>query len=434
MATEVLRPNADVVAGWTELPAGAANVTLDDAVLAPTDAAASGDGGSIATSTAGAECEVHVGTFTLGTDVVSAVRLKMYCTTGAKRGIDWRLLHGTTELAAGTRVGANQSGQWYTVTYTGTLTQAQIDDLRAEFVCVSTAGGGGAGSVTVYAAYIEVDHAGAPQEVGITPVTESDSAVALSFTKPIHKALTAATESDQAQALAFVKPIHKALIPVTETDVAVPLSTSGPQSVGITPVTETDQAQPLTVTKRVALTPVTESDQVQALTVTKPIRVTLAPVVEQDVATALTWAKPIRKTLTAASEADNALALSWVKPIRVGLSPVAEVDEARPLVVTKPIYRALTPAGTSDQAVALGVSKARALVAVGETDSAQSLSWVKPIRVALVPATETDSAVALVREAGWPLGSDAEGAIHNSSAKGGVSSGEVESGLTGSGD
>jgi hypothetical protein len=167
VATETLRPNADVLAGWTESPAGAANAVLDDSVTDPTNAETSGDGGNINSSTAAAECEVHVGTFTLGTDEVSAVRLKVFAKAGTKRGIDWRLLHGTTQLAAGTRITSTTSA-WYTATYTGSLTQAQIDDLRCEVVCVSTAGGGGATAAFVYAAYIEVDHAVATDPVSAT--------------------------------------------------------------------------------------------------------------------------------------------------------------------------------------------------------------------------------------------------------------------------
>lgn len=164
MATTVLRPDADVTAGWTESSGTTAWNLLDDAVTDPTDAQASGDGGSISTSTAGAECEVHVASFTLGTDEVSAARLKTYLVTGAKRQIEIRLLTGTTQLGTTLSTGASAAEGWYTLTYTGALTQAQIDDLRAEFICRSTAGGGGAGSCTVYAAYVEVDHAAATVE------------------------------------------------------------------------------------------------------------------------------------------------------------------------------------------------------------------------------------------------------------------------------
>lgn len=160
MATEILRPNADVVNAWSKSSGTTSWGALDDAVTDPTDASTSGDGVRIFSSTAGQESEVAVATFTLGTDTVSAVRAKVFAGGGAKRGIDIRLLHGATQLGNTLSLGASAADAWYTITYTGSLTQAQIDDLRIEFVCVSTAGGGGASAADVFAAYVEVDHAG----------------------------------------------------------------------------------------------------------------------------------------------------------------------------------------------------------------------------------------------------------------------------------
>lgn len=169
MAVEVLRPNADVVGDWTksDILVLTAWEHIDDAVLDPANARTNGDGDHLTSSTAGQETEVGVGTFALPSgNTVSAARLKAFCAGGTKRGIDVRLLTGATVLAGPIRVAAGSAEAWTTLTYSGSLTQAQIDDLRAELVCVSTAGGGGAAAVTVYAAYIEVDHAAPLTVVG----------------------------------------------------------------------------------------------------------------------------------------------------------------------------------------------------------------------------------------------------------------------------
>lgn len=178
MTVTTLRPNADVTNNWTKSTGTQGFALIDDAVTEPTDASISGDGAQITgTTTAGTEQEVGFGTFTLDADTVSEVTLWVHRATGAKRGIDVRLLHGTTQLGSTLSIGHNQGAGWQSIVFTGSIAQAQIDDLRAEFVTTTTAGGGGAAAPTVYAAYINVTHAASIQNINTTVATESDAAI-----------------------------------------------------------------------------------------------------------------------------------------------------------------------------------------------------------------------------------------------------------------
>ncbi len=164
MATTTLRPNADVVNAWTKSAGTTSWEALDDSVTDPTNPRTSGDGVHITSSTAAQESEVDLATFTLNGDVVSAVRLKVFSAGGNRRGANARLLTGATQLVAAAAPPATTPGTaeaWYTLTYTGTLTQGQLDALRAEVIC-TTISGGSPTAATVYAIYAEVDHAPPP--------------------------------------------------------------------------------------------------------------------------------------------------------------------------------------------------------------------------------------------------------------------------------
>lgn len=177
MTDTALQPNADVTNNWTKSAGSNGYACIDDAVTQPTDPTTSGDGENISSSTDTQVQECHVGTFTLGSDTMNSATLWVYAETGRKRGIDWDLRHGSTVLATGTRIPAQSSAQWHSVTYNGSITQAQIDDLRLKLTCVSTAGGGGADSVTVHAAYIVVNHSAGATTVEGGLNTESDSSL-----------------------------------------------------------------------------------------------------------------------------------------------------------------------------------------------------------------------------------------------------------------
>jgi hypothetical protein len=159
MPTDVLRPNADVTNNWTKVGGPSAGwECLDDALEQPTNAATSGDGDHITgTTTNGTTQECHVGTFTLGSELVTKVTLWVYCLTGSKKGVEISLRSGAAQLGVLT-VPQNEAAGWRSIAVEGARTQGEIDDLRARFVTIQSAGGGGAAAPTVYAAYIEVAH------------------------------------------------------------------------------------------------------------------------------------------------------------------------------------------------------------------------------------------------------------------------------------
>lgn len=158
MATDILRPNADVTNNWTKSTGTAGWACIDDVITQPTDAKASGDGASLSgTTSPGTTQECGFSTFTLGTDTVSKTTLYVYCEGNVKRGIDISLRTAAAQLGTTTSVAANEAAGWKTVEITTALTQSDIDDLRVRLVC--TGSGGGASSPAAYAAYVAVDHA-----------------------------------------------------------------------------------------------------------------------------------------------------------------------------------------------------------------------------------------------------------------------------------
>jgi hypothetical protein len=221
----------------------------------------------------------------------------------------------------------------------------------------------------------ETDAAQALRVPKLTAATESDSAQALTFTKPIVKTLGVAAETDSAQAVTFTKTIFVTLGVASETDTAQALTVSGPQHVDLTTATETDSAQGLLYNVK-TLTPASETDSAQALTVSGPK--TLGQALELDAAQALSFTKTIFKTLGIATETDTATAQSAAKVKTLGVAAetdtaqaltkakivtlvfAAETDEARALAL--PITRTLAVALELEEAVALDVNAGEAIV------------------------------------------------------------------------
>jgi hypothetical protein len=175
----------------------------------------------------------------------------------------------------------------------------------------------------------------------LTPATSNEAAQALSVTKTIVKALAPAAETDAAQALVFVKPIVKTLTPATETDAAQALDVTGPTVINLTPATSTETAQPLTVTKPIlkALTPATSSEAAQAVTYTQASSYTLTPATETGLAVALTVTKTIFKTLTPTLETDVALTLT--PPPTIVPAELTIIDGAQSEVITQTLAGAV---------------------------------------------------------------------------------------------
>lgn len=142
-------------------------------------------------------------------------------------------------------------------------------------------------------AAIGVAIAEAPTVVTLTSATETDTAQALSFTKPIRKTLTVGAEADAAQIISFTQSgggTPYDITPAVESDVAQPFSFTKTIYKTLTAAVETSTAQPLSVTHihYRTLSPVTETDLAQVLTFTKTIYKTLGVATEIDLATALT--------------------------------------------------------------------------------------------------------------------------------------------------
>ncbi|HEX8082780.1 MAG TPA: Ig-like domain-containing protein [Solirubrobacteraceae bacterium] len=151
--TYVVRPNTTISAGsWTVVPSGTIDSVLDDNVLSPAAPSTASDyveenGNGPVTF------EVGLGDVALRSgENVTSVRSWGYATTGDARTIDVDLRHGTTVLASGSWP-AGAPAQWQSLTYTGSLTQLEVNDLRQH----RTIQGNGASTATrVYAAYAEV--------------------------------------------------------------------------------------------------------------------------------------------------------------------------------------------------------------------------------------------------------------------------------------
>jgi len=158
-STAALRPDVAVSNNW-DTTNGTFPGNLADAVTQPT--APSTASGFIRSATAGDVAEADVGTETLpGGATVTGATLWLYGSGGAKRAVGATLKTGSTVLAGSDTnrvIAAAGAEGWYSLSYSGSLTQSQIDGLRCRFAIESTAGGGGAGTCSVYAAYIVVDY------------------------------------------------------------------------------------------------------------------------------------------------------------------------------------------------------------------------------------------------------------------------------------
>jgi hypothetical protein len=147
-----LRPDSTFLAsGWTATPAGTtlADAT-NDAVVAPTAPSTATD---YVSSTQNNALSLYVGNLTLAPgETVTGVKVHMYLAAGSNRAPTVFLIHDLVTLAT-TAYPAGSPAGWYTTTYTGSLTQAELDAL---YLGVTPQGNGGSTPTYVYAAYAEV--------------------------------------------------------------------------------------------------------------------------------------------------------------------------------------------------------------------------------------------------------------------------------------
>lgn len=150
MATAILRPNADVTTGWTTTPGAQSTFDmLDDVVTQPTAPSTASD---FITSTTTATFEVALETVSVS--AVSQAVLWVYSDaslTGANTV--YAIYKGATSIASFT-ISVSQAAAWNSVTYSGSLTQAEVDDLRIR----GTDSTAITGTFNAYAAYVELTY------------------------------------------------------------------------------------------------------------------------------------------------------------------------------------------------------------------------------------------------------------------------------------
>lgn len=170
MATQLLRPNADITfdsANTTTNPASHPTIwdLLNDAVTQP--AAPSTASGFINDGASSSTNEVALETFSLAGGIVTQVIGWIYLTgSGGAFTVTTSLWANGVQLASAVITPAGSPG-WQSVTYTGALTQSDIDDLRIRMLFANTIA-----NSTVYETYAEVTY---------TPATSTISGATLSM-------------------------------------------------------------------------------------------------------------------------------------------------------------------------------------------------------------------------------------------------------------
>jgi hypothetical protein len=248
----------------------------------------------------------------------------------------------------------------------------------------------------------------------LTFATETDTAVALTVSQPSDYDITTATELDAAQALTqatgvtinaatetdlinSIVPLR--VFPASETDTAVETTVSEGTYYNIVTAAETDAAQALTKSKSVTLTTATETDAAQALTFAQASDYNITLASETDLANSIV---PLR--VFPASETDTAQTVS-VSGGAYSIVHATETDSAQARTaskaVTLPEYEATPPLpyntitiGDTSTAVALSIAGAQSvnITAALETDAPQALTYSQAGAYSLAPALETDTA------------------------------------------
>ena len=164
--TVFLRPDATASEGtWATKPdAAQIHAVLFETIFQPTIVTAN-SARAFTQADGPAPAEVHLDTAVLRAgENVTSTRAWGLVTPGSARGIDWALFSGATSLAS-TSVAAGGPDQWTDALRNGTLTQAQIDDLRLRFTATGT---GVTTDATVWSAYVELNTDMAPPAPTIT--------------------------------------------------------------------------------------------------------------------------------------------------------------------------------------------------------------------------------------------------------------------------
>jgi hypothetical protein len=152
MAVQRVNPNADVtITGWDGATAHHSQVG-SAADLLVTDPAA----GNISTTSEYVASIATNDTFTVAMETfditgqdISQIVARSYSRSGTGGTLQIALMTGGTVLASNTQAAGNTAG-WLTCTYTGDLTQGELDDLRIRMT-LTTAGSANARVGVLYA-------------------------------------------------------------------------------------------------------------------------------------------------------------------------------------------------------------------------------------------------------------------------------------------
>lgn len=129
---------------------------IDDAVRQPT---APSDGLTISSST---DEQSETVTMSDPTFVAGATyTLWVYGTGGTKRAVDVAYSYngsdpGTAHATRAQLIGANGAAGWYSRVLIAPANQTELNNMRVQFICDATAGGGGASACSVNACYLEI--------------------------------------------------------------------------------------------------------------------------------------------------------------------------------------------------------------------------------------------------------------------------------------
>jgi hypothetical protein len=173
MAVTRLNPDADVsVTGWDAPVFSQLNTAADLLITDPAAGNISTAAEHVVSTATGDVFTVAMETFSITGQAISQIVARIYSRSGTGGTLTLELLHGSTVLASNTQSAGNTAG-WLTATYSGSLTQGQLDDLRIRVT--QTVFGSANGRVGV--AYADVTH-DASGGTDATVNADSDDAIA----------------------------------------------------------------------------------------------------------------------------------------------------------------------------------------------------------------------------------------------------------------
>jgi hypothetical protein len=225
VATYTIRPDGTVAAGWT-INGGAASTdaTIGKVVTQPT-VPSTATWINATPSPGGQVAEVSLGSLTLSSESVTSVVLWAYDGADNLSGASAaaQLYTGSTAKGSQVTIADNSANAWQSATYTGALTQSELDDLRIRFT--NGGSGGVAGSKRVYAAYAIITTA--PAQPNLTP--SAAAAATASVAPTVAQGVSPSSSASSTTSLSMSTPAQ--VVPTVAGTAAV----SGSAEVGLLP-------------------------------------------------------------------------------------------------------------------------------------------------------------------------------------------------------